>query len=46
MVDESPTFPEMLERLETWMRKWDLLDENGQLLDAVWVTDGVSSTHV
>jgi len=41
MVDKSPTFPEMLVDLEKWMRKWDLLDEDGRLNNAVWVSDGV-----
>ena len=42
MVDRSPTFPEMVRLLETWMDKHGLRDEDGRLQDAVWVTDGVS----
>jgi hypothetical protein len=42
-VDKSPTFPEMLVGLEKWMRKWDLLDDDGSLKNAVWVSDGVCS---
>lgn len=38
-VDTSETFPEVLLRLEDWMRRWGLL-ENDELKDAVWVTDG------
>jgi hypothetical protein len=41
-VDQSPTFPEMLIKLEKWMDKWELKDARGYLVDAVWVTDGVS----
>jgi hypothetical protein len=33
----------MLVDLEKWMRKWDLLTEDGSLDNAVWVSDGVSS---
>lgn len=40
-MNKSPTFPEMLVDLEKWMRKWDLLDEDGSLNNAVWVSDGV-----
>ena len=32
----------MLVDLEKWMRKWDLLTEEGSLNNAVWVSDGVS----
>jgi hypothetical protein len=42
MVDASPTFPEMLKRLEKWMDGHDLRREDGGLKDALWVTDGVS----
>ncbi|WVF68444.1 hypothetical protein IAT40_003210 [Kwoniella sp. CBS 6097] len=38
-VDASPTFPEMLKKLEKWMDKWDLRTDKG-LNDAIWVTDG------
>lgn len=40
-MDQSPIFSEVLVELEKWLRKWDLLDENGALKDATWVTDGV-----
>ncbi|ORX37795.1 hypothetical protein BD324DRAFT_623342 [Kockovaella imperatae] len=39
-VDRSPTFLEMLPSLEAWLNKHDLLDEDGRLKDAMWVTDG------
>ena len=46
MVDESPTFVEMLPLLEAWMDKHDLRSEDGRLKDAMWVTDGVSRCEV
>lgn len=42
MVDNSPSFPEVLKLLETWLDKHDLREEDGRLKDAAWVTDGVS----
>lgn len=42
MVDKSPTFPEMLKKLEVWLDKHDLRDEDNRLRNALWVTDGVS----
>ncbi len=39
MVDASDTFPDVLLRLEAWMRRWGLL-ENDELKNALWVTDG------
>ena len=42
MVDKSPTFPEVLKLLESWLDKHDLREEDGRLKNAVWVTDGVS----
>jgi inhibitor of KinA sporulation pathway (predicted exonuclease) len=38
-VDASDTFPDVLLRLEAWMRRWGLL-ENDELKNAMWVTDG------
>jgi 3'-5' exoribonuclease 1 len=49
MVDESPTFPEVLKKLETWMDSHGLREEDGKvvegLVNAVWVTDGVSAAQ-
>lgn len=43
MVDASPTFPDVLRQLKDWLKKHDLLDEDGEgLKNAMWVTDGVS----
>ncbi|KAK4688728.1 hypothetical protein P7C73_g1379, partial [Tremellales sp. Uapishka_1] len=39
-IDQSPTFPEVLIKLETWMDKWGLRDGD-KLKDALWVTDGI-----
>ncbi|KAK8849620.1 hypothetical protein IAR55_004955 [Kwoniella newhampshirensis] len=39
-VDSSPTFPQMLKKLEKWLDKWDLRSDKGYLKDALWVTDG------
>ena len=42
-MDISPTFPEVLRQLKEWLKKHDLLDEDGEgLKNAMWVTDGVS----
>ena len=41
MVDASPTFPEVLQKLEAWLDKHDLREGEG-LKQAMWVTDGVS----
>ncbi|KLT39607.1 hypothetical protein CC85DRAFT_250908 [Cutaneotrichosporon oleaginosum] len=38
-VDASETFPEVLLRLEGWLSRWGLL-ENDELKNAMWVTDG------
>lgn len=48
MVDASPTFPEVLKMLEKWMDSHGLREvEDGKivegLVNAVWVTDGVST---
>lgn len=47
MVDAAPTFPEVLKKLEEWMDSHGLRQlEDGEvvegLVNAVWVTDGVS----
>lgn len=47
MVDASPTFPEVLKKLEEWMDSHKLREiEDGNvvegLVNATWVTDGVS----
>jgi 3'-5' exoribonuclease 1 len=47
MVDASPTFPEVLKKLEEWMDSHKLREiEDGKvvegLVNATWVTDGVS----
>jgi hypothetical protein len=41
MVDDAPTFPEMLVQLEKWLDGHGLRDDD-YLIDALWVTDGVS----
>jgi hypothetical protein len=41
MVDTAPTFPEMLLQLEKWLDGHGLRDDD-YLIDALWVTDGVS----
>lgn len=48
MVDASPTFPEVLKKFEEWMDSHGLRDiGEGQvvegLVNAIWVTDGVSA---
>jgi hypothetical protein len=40
-VDDAPTFPEMLVQLEKWLDGHGLRDDD-YLIDALWVTDGVS----
>ena len=41
-IDESPTFPEVIERFEEWLKKHDLLKDGKLMPGTSWVTDGVS----
>ncbi|ORY34829.1 ribonuclease H-like domain-containing protein [Naematelia encephala] len=39
-VDDAPTFLEVLKMFEEWLEKHQLIDEDRNLRDALWVTDG------
>jgi inhibitor of KinA sporulation pathway (predicted exonuclease) len=41
-IDKSPTFPEMVQKLEQWLNQHGLLVEGKLREGACWCTDGVS----